>query len=93
VILIVVAYLIFENTRPSHAYILFSININFISPGFLKIRACCNFTYFCPVSISFQKVPVPNELKNTLLEFEFLKYQTDVGALIASFLVFKFVFI
>ena len=29
-ILIVVACLIFENTRPSHAYILFSININFI---------------------------------------------------------------
>ena len=72
VILFVVAYLIFENTRPSHAYILFSININFISPGFWKIRACCNFTYFCPVSISFQKVPVPNELKNTLSSYQWL---------------------
>ena len=36
---------------------------------------------------------MPKELKNTLLEFEFLKYQTDVGALIASFLVIKSVFL
>ena len=50
-------------------------------------------TYFCPsVSISFQRFLCPMSSRKLFLEFEFLKYQTDVGALIASLLVFKSVF-
>jgi len=58
------------------------------------MEAVIILTYFCPsVSISFQRFLCPMSSRKLFLEFEFLKYQTDVGALIASFLVIKSVFL
>ena len=48
VILIVVAYLIFENTRPSHAYILLN---NFILSDFQKTRE----TRTCTLLVEYKK--------------------------------------